>query len=227
MKKTIYTLNVDNYAPDIVELTRPHLEFYAKRIGAEIVDVTERKWPDMPVVYEKLQIYDLAKANGSDWNIYVDSDCLIHPETIDFTNFIPRDTVFQNGKDMANIRWKYDEYFLRDGRNIGTCNWFTIFSNWCVDMYKPLDDMTLEECKASMFPTVEERTTVVDTDHLIDDFVISRNVARFGLKYVNVPEIYEKVGLKDPAFFYHEYLMDRKEKVKKLKEVIEAWKLNK
>ncbi len=227
MKKTIYTLNINNYAPAILALTRPYLEFYAKRIGAEIVDITERKYPDMPIVYEKLQIYDLAQENGSDWNIYVDSDCLIHPETLDFTNFLPKDTVMQVGHDMANIRWKYDKYFLRDGRNIGTCNWFTIFSDWCIDMYKPLEDMTLEECRNSMFPTVVERNTVVDTDHLIDDFVISRNVARFGLKYTNLKDVLEKVALPEAQFFHHEYTITTDEKVKNLQLVIEKWALNK
>jgi hypothetical protein len=224
MKKIIYTLNINNYAPELVALTRPRLEFYAKRIGAEIVDITERKFPDMPVVYEKLQIYELAKENKADWNIYIDSDCLIHPETIDFTNFISKDTVFQVGHDMAAIRARYDKYFLRDGRNIGTCNWFTIFSDWCLDLYHPLDDMTLEEARECMFPTVSE-SYVFNKDHLIDDFVISRNVARYGLKYVNMPEILEKIGLPDARFLWHEYLITTEEKVKKAKEVIEAWKL--
>ena len=227
MKKTIYTLNIDNYAPDIVAITRPYLEFYAKRIGAEVVDITERKFPDMPVVYEKLQIHELAQQNGSDWNIYIDSDCLIHPETLDFTNFLQKDTVMQVGSDMANIRWKYDKYFLRDGRNIGTCNWFTIFSDWCIDIYKPLEDMTLEECRNSMFPTVVERNTVVDTDHLIDDFVISRNVARFGLKYTTLKEVLTKVGLPEAQFFHHEYTITTEEKVKNLNLLIEKWALNK
>jgi len=227
MKKIIYTLNVDNYAPELVALTRPHLEFYAQRIGAEIVDITERKFPDMPVVYEKLQIYELAKENKADWHIYIDSDCLIHPETIDFTNFLQKDTVMQVGHDMAAIRARYDKYLLRDGRNIGTCNWFTIFSDWCLDLYHPLEDMTLEEARECMFPTVVEGHGGIDKDHLIDDFVITRNVARFGLKYINLPELLEKNELKDAQFFWHEYMITVPEKVKKAKEVIEAWKLNK
>ncbi len=226
MKKTIYTLNINDYAPDILALTRPWLEFYANRIGAEIVDITERKWPDMPIVYEKLQIYELAKTNGSDWNIYIDSDCLIHPETIDFTNFLPKDTVLQAGKDMANIRWRYDKYFLRDGRNIGTCNWFTIFSDWCLDLYHPIEDMTLDECRKFMFPTVVEQNTVIDRDHLIDDFVLSRNVARYGLKYKNVPEVLKELDLEQANFFWHEYVITESEKILNLKKAIETWKLD-
>jgi hypothetical protein len=226
MKKIIYTLNINNYAPELRALTRPHLEFYAKRIGAEIIDITERKYPHMPVVYEKLQIYDLAQKYRADWNIYIDSDCLIHPETIDFTNFLDKSTVFQVGSDMAAIRWRYDKYFLRDGRNIGTCNWFTIFSDWCIDLYKPLEDMELDEVMQYMYPTVIERTTVVDTAHLIDDFVLSRNVARYGLKYQNLKELLEKIGLPNANFFWHEYLITTQEKVAKAKEVIKLWKIN-
>lgn len=225
MKKTIYTLNINNYAPEIRAITRPFLEKYAKRIGAEIVDITERKWPDAPVVYEKLQIYELAKANGSDWNIYVDSDCLIHPETIDFTDFLNKDTVFQVGNDMGAIRWKYDNYFRRDGRNIGTCNWFTVFSDWCLDLYKPLEDMTIEEAFEHCTPTVAE-AKVFDRTHLIDDFVLSRNVARYGLKYIHSKDLLEKIGLPNAQFFHHEYLVSTEQKVENLKKVIEQWQLN-
>ncbi len=227
MKKTIFTLNINDYAPEIRKLTRPHLEFYAKRIGAEIVDITERKFPDYPIVYEKLQIYELAQEMKNDWNIFVDADALIHPETIDFTNFLSKDTVLQNGKDMAAIRWRLDKYHLRDGRNIGTCNWFTIFSDWNIDLYKPLDDMSLEEAMQNMFPTIAERSTVIDTAHLLDDYVISRNLARFGLKYKNVPELLKELNLEGCEFFYHTYLDKTDEKVEKIREVIKRWGLNK
>jgi hypothetical protein len=118
LKKTIFTLNVDNYAPEIVALTRPLLERYARRIGAEIYDIAQRRFPEWPVTYEKLQIYRLAQEMENDWNIYIDSDALVHPETIDFTDHLPREVVAHNGADMAALRWKYDRFFIRDGRNV-------------------------------------------------------------------------------------------------------------
>lgn len=125
-KKTVFTLNIDNYAPEITELTYPFLEHYAKRIGADFHVITERRFPGFPPVYEKLQIYRLAQEQANDWNIFFDSDALVHPDTIDFTQHLGKDTVAHNGSDMAAIRWTYDRFFLRDGRNIGSGNWLTI-----------------------------------------------------------------------------------------------------
>lgn len=225
IKKTIFLLNVDNYSPEITELTYPFIYKYAEKIGADVFIIKDRKYPDMPVVYEKLQIYDLAKEIGSDWNIYIDSDTLIHPETIDFTELIHKDTVLNHGCDMANIRWRYDEYFRRDGRNIGTCGWFSIVSDWCLDFYKPTE-MSLEEMLNNVFPTVEELNTVVNHRHLIDDYVVSQNVARFGLKYKTAIELLKENRLEDSNFFFHIYTVPEKEKVEKMKEVIKLWKLN-
>ena len=109
----------NNYAPEITELTYPLIKHYAEKIGADFYTITERKFPNMPPVYEKMQIYDLGKKMENDWNIYIDSDALVHPDFFDVTNFIKKDTVVHNGADMANNRWRYDKYFIRDGRNIG------------------------------------------------------------------------------------------------------------
>ena len=128
-KKTIFTLNIDNYAPEVVEITRPLLRHFADKIGAEIYDITERKLTPGTIyepVYEKLQIYELAQQIGSDWNIYIDSDALIHPDFFDPTLMLTKDTVCHNGTDFAPHRWRYDRFFKRHGRNVGSCNWFWI-----------------------------------------------------------------------------------------------------
>jgi hypothetical protein len=122
IKKTIFTLNVDDYDPDITAITYPLIKKYAHKIRADFHTITERKSPDRPPVYEKLQIYDLAREMDLDWAIYLDSDALVHPDMFDITEFIGKDTVCHNGSDMANNRWRYDNYFRRDGRHIGSCN---------------------------------------------------------------------------------------------------------
>src|SRR5271166_6320131 len=195
MRKTLYTLNVDNYAPEICEKTYVLLKRYAKRCNAEFYVIRERKLPRFPVCYEKLQIYDLARDRGDDWSIYIDSDALVHPETIDFTCFLPKDTVFHNGVDPAGLRWRFDNVFLRDGRNIGSCNWFAIASDWCRDLWAPLD-IPLDEAMENIQPTqLELRSGVIDAGHLLDDYTLSRNIARFGLKVVTAKDIYAKAGI--------------------------------
>lgn len=225
MKKTVYTLNVDNYSPEITRMTYPLLKLYARKIGADFHVINQRKFKGWPVVYEKLQIYELAKFHKNDWNIYIDSDALVHPETIDFTSFMHKDTIAHNGTDMANIRWNYDKYFWRDGRNLGSCNWFTVASDWCVDLWTPLD-ISFEEALKNIFPTVNEINTVVTPDHLIDDYTLSRNIARFGLKLKTLKSIQDEV-IPESNFFWHLYTLPIDEKIKQMQGMIEQWKLEK
>ena len=222
IKKTIFTLAVNNYAPEITAITFPLMKRYAEKIGADFYVITERKYPNLPPVYEKLQIYELGKEMGNDWNIFIDADALIHPETIDYTEHISKDTVMHHGCDMANIRWKYDEYFRRDGRNIGSCNWFTIASDWCIDLWHPLD-IPFEEAVKNIYPTVEELSTVVTRDHLIDDYTLSRNIAKYGLKFTTAIDINKKTGLDGSAFFWHVYTIPIINKVEEMKKILERW----
>jgi len=226
MRKTLYTLNVDGYAPELCKLTYPWLEFYADKIGAKFHVISERKWPHMPPVYEKLQIYELAQESGDDWNIYIDSDALVHPETVDWTALLDKDTVAHNGSDMAAVRWKYDGYFLRDGRNIGSCNWMTIASDWCIDLWRPLDDLTPEQAYDNIIPTVGEKQAGITREHLIDDYVLSRNIARFGLKFTTLKQLQADHGMPDANFYWHVYTESIDAKIAQMKQVIETWGLN-
>ncbi len=221
MKKTLFTLNINDYSKEITNITYPFLEGYAKKIDAKFQIINTRKFPNFPVVYEKLQIYELGKDN--DWNIYIDSDAMIHPDTFDITELISKDTVLTAGVDFAPIRWKYDEYFRRDGRNIGAGNWFTVVSNWCIDLWKPLDDLTLNEAIDNIYPTIKERNFVGDKTHFIDDYVVSRNIAKYGLKFTTFRDLLEKYN--NPGeFLFHEYLYTTEEKIANLNKILELWR---
>jgi hypothetical protein len=221
IKKTLFVLNVDNYAPEITELTYPLLKHFAKKIGADFHVISDRKYPSMPPVYEKLQIYKLGREMKNDWNIYIDSDALIHPDMFDPTNHIGKDTVMHNGVDMASVRWTYDEYFLRDGRNIGSCNWFTIASDWCLDLWQPLD-ISLEEAVKRIHPIWDELKTVITPDHLIDDYTLSRNIARYGLKVKTLIDLL--VELRNPGnFLWHQYQLSTKDKLLDMGNILKKW----
>jgi arginyl-tRNA--protein-N-Asp/Glu arginylyltransferase len=225
IKKTVFTLNVDNYAPEITELTYPLIKRYADKIGADFYTIKKRKFPKFPPVYEKLQIYELAQEMENDWNIYIDSDALVHPDMMDVTNHIPKDTVLHNGMDLASNRWKYDRFFLRDGRNIGSCNWFTIASDWCIELWKPLDDLTLEEAVANISPIVSELNTVIKAEHLIDDYVLSRNIAKCGLKFVTLINLLSRLGRPQDDYLWHRYTISIEEKIVQMKETLKRWNL--
>jgi hypothetical protein len=226
VRTALYTLNIDDYAPEIRALTMPLIKAYAKKIGAEHIEITERRFPGWPVTYEKMQIHRLAQENGAEWHIYIDSDALVHPETPDWTCYLPRDTVAHNGSDFAGVRWRYDPYFLRDGRNIGSCNWLTIASSWCLDLWRPLD-ISPEQAIDAIHPTVQELKTVITREHLIDDYALSSNIARFGLKFMALMALEKRLGFgDDTGFYWHAYVIDAAEKVKQMKVVLEEkWKL--
>jgi hypothetical protein len=179
---------------------------YADKIGADFYEINKRVFPEeLPPVYEKLQIYKLAQELDNDWNIYIDSDALVHPDMYDVTEFLPRDTVCHNGNDLASNRWSYDRYFRRDGRHISSCNWFTIASAWCIDLWKPIDDLTLKEALANIHPTVNELNTIITPSHLLDDYTLSRNIAKFGLKFTTVNKLNKDLGFGDAGYFWHQY----------------------
>lgn len=225
IKKTIYTLAINNWAPQVTELTFPLLCRYADKIGAEFQVISERKFPDWPITYEKFQIYELGRQAENDWNIYIDADALIHPETPDFTMFLNKDTVAHTGQDFAPLRWKYDRFYLRDGRNIGSCNWFTIASDWCIELWEPCPDLTPQEAIDSCFPIVGEiKSGVVTPEHLIDDFLIGRNIAKYGLKFVKIHDIIEE-KCKGYAFFWHQYTIPPDQKAIEMKQVLKTWGL--
>lgn len=160
---------------------------------------------------EKLQIFDLAKQDGAEWAIYVDADTLISPDFFDITDHLGKDTVAHNGSDMAGTRWKYDQYFRRDNRHIGSGNWFAVASEWCLDLWHPLTDLTLDEALDNINLTIAERNFGLKREHLIDDYILSRNIARFGLKFKNVRDILAQLGI--GGVLWHNYMATEEEKL--------------
>lgn len=225
IKKVVYTLNIDNFAPEVTAITYPLIHQYVKKIGAEFCIITERKFPEWPVTYEKFQIYELAKLHEADWNIYIDSDALIHPDCPDFTEILPKDTVSHHGMDFAPVRWRYDRFFQRDGRHIGSGNWFTLGSDQCIELWKPLDDLTMEEAVSNIQPTLNELNSgVIDPEHLIDDYTCSRNIAKYGLKFIPIRKLMEQYGYQGGGpFFHHQYLIPPEAKVMELQKVMKQW----
>lgn len=223
-KKTIFVLEVENYSKEIVRLTRPILELYAQKIGATIYPITTRKFPDFPPVYEKLQIFELGQELNNDWNIYIDSDAIVHPETMDVTTFLKPDTIMHHGTDFAQYRWSYDQYFLRDGRHIGSCNWFTVASSLCIDLWRPLDDLTMEQAVKNIHPIVQELDAGIEPSHLIDDYTLSRNIAKYGLKALNFLDLLKELN-NTGNFFFHEYMVSEDKKVHDIKQCLRNWNL--
>jgi hypothetical protein len=223
IKKTVYTLNINNYAPELLEFTRPFLDHWIKKIGANHFEIKDRKYPNLDIEMEKLQIYDLAQIHQNDWSIYIDLDALVHPELFDITDHLNKDTVLHVGNDFAGLRWSYDRFFRRDGRHIGSCNWFAMASDWNIELWKMPEDITYDEMIKNIHPLPIERHTVIKPAHLVTDYILSRNIAKYGLKFQTLNQICIDNGMPDSAFFYHLFLVPLDKKIESVCEKIYDW----
>jgi len=115
---------------------------------------------------------------------------------------------------------------LRDGRWIGTAGWFSVASSWCIDLWRPIDDMGLDEVLGNIFPIVSEERGGITREHLVDDYVVSRNVARYGLKYDTVDRVMREMGYDGSSYFLrHVYNVTSQRKLEFMKRSLYEWGL--
>lgn len=180
----IHVVAVNNYFPELLELTYKTMELYAKKTQSKLNVITERKFPDWPVLTEKLQVYNY---DDYDWNILMDADILIHPDAYDpLIRFDPR-LVGNKDEYPASNQLRMDKYFLRDGRNVGISGCLICTSRLTHDLWEFPTDLTKEEVIGNI---LQERKCV-------DEYVVSRNLAKYGLRYK------ELFPVKDYSLFYH------------------------
>lgn len=84
--KCVHVLASTDYSPEVCEVTLASIEAYAKRIGADYNRITGRRFPDYPINYERMQIFEMGK--GYDFNINIDADMILGPQLIDVTTRI-------------------------------------------------------------------------------------------------------------------------------------------
>lgn len=223
-KKTLYTLNLnpEDYR-EITDMTYPLLKHYARKCGAEFFEIAERKYPAWPANYEKFQVYDLARERGDEWSIFLDCDALVHPNTPDFTQIVPKDICMHNGADFSPFRFAKDRFYMRDGRNIGSATWLCICSDWCIEMMEPCRDMTPAEVEEMIFPTADELKRGVTPIRLVEDFLIGRNIAKYGLHFKMVKDLMKEWKVENAQMFFHIYAVPKVEKAFKMAEIYKAW----
>lgn len=170
--KNLFVVCVDNYQPDLCVWTIPTLKNYADKIGAKFNLITERKFPDWPPSYEKMQVHELGK--HAHWNILVDADFLLHPDLPDFTTMLDPTAIGVHYGFAANQYFKPNKYFIRDGRNQGLAGNFIMTSSLTHDLWTPLE--ISKEDALSQFKNPMQ----------VDEFTLSRNLAKFGLKFSGV-----------------------------------------
>lgn len=149
-------------------VTLPTIQRYAKRIGADFNLITERKFPDYPINYERLQISELGK--GYDWNFNIDADMLIGDQLYDPTDF------FSDNVVGVVMFFKASDFFftealpfIRDGRDLGLVDAFVLTNRVTHDLWDPLPRPFAEY--AHVFRD--------DNTRRISEYCLSLNLARY------------------------------------------------
>jgi len=216
--KHIFVLNIGDYEPEVTKYTYPLIEQYADRIGAKLTIITERKFPDHPVTFEKFQIYELA---DSDWSIYIDSDVLIHPEFYDVSALVPSDHVLLPYNNIALGRYALDRYFRRDGRYISASNYMSWVPRDCIDYWKPDLDRSIDDIVSSIYEIPREH--FYTPQHRIDDYICSQNIAKYGLRVKLIDDIYEQIyNHTELEYYYHPEIKIR-DKLGAIQSVYDRW----
>lgn len=174
MKIGIYTVVVDNYLPELTTITIPSIERYAKKIGASFTLINERKYPDLPPTYEKLQVYDLGRKN--DCNILFDADVALHEKMYNpIPCLIP---------GCIGIWMQYDAHFVLNHDDLIGPKHTMVSTNCLViptkyhDVWKPFDNP-------------EKMIKNMKRPFCLDEYCISRNRISmgFGLCPVMTPDM--------------------------------------
>ena len=232
MKKAIFVLDI-NYDKRITDLTYPLIKEYARKIEAELIIINRRRFSSWPVECEKFQIYDYK--DQYDWYFYIDLDALIHPDTPDFTELIPEDEVFFAVAQTCISFFKLDDNFRRDGRFIDAGNWFNLCSNLTIDLWNPDFDYIPVEVESRINLLERDKKAGITNRHLADEFLVSNNIAKYGLKLEILSDVLNKLNLQNDIYFDHkDRLLDKKggshpitnlQKVKMLRRTLKRWGL--
>ena len=205
MKKCIHVVNINDYFNELFKISIKTIEHFANKIGADLNIISERKFYDWPLLTEKLQVYNYGK--GYDWNLLLDADILIDPDAYDPFIVFDMDTVGCKDGYYASNQLKVDDCFLRDRRNVGLSGCMIATSKLTHDLWKMPDDLTKDEILDN----------ILQDRKIVDEYVISRNLAKYGFKY---KELYP---LNHYNLFFHLGMFDQDENL--ILQVANKWML--
>lgn len=205
MRKILHIVNINDFFPELFEMCFPTIRAYARKNGYALNMITERKFPEFHVNYEKMQVWEDGK--DADLNLLVDADVLIHPHFPDVVNIVPPHHVGFNDNYTASTKFKLNHYFLRDGRDVGIASNFVVSYRSTHDVWEPLT-ITPEQGRQITF--------VREGD--IDELCLSHNLAKYGLKYSGITwEDWMR------SFLIHTGTGDKEEALKLARQTLENW----
>lgn len=175
MKAEIFVVNIDNYFPELCELTLPTIDAYAKKIGGKMTLITDRAYTalhtKLPVTIEKFQ----ASKSNADHIIIVDADMIIHPNFWDVTEIVPKHCIGSYMSYNAVNLYKPNLYFERFGeyRGIAT-NFFVVPKIWAPAIFEAnVGDM-------------KDALNNVTRQFILDEYMVSLSAAKYGAKLAGI-----------------------------------------
>jgi hypothetical protein len=227
MKKLLVTLNIGDYDREITNITFPYMKQYAKNIGADFHAITERKFPDFPLMLEEFQMYEFS--NSYDWIIFLDGDCLINPNGKDLTKLVNDDVVLiakhippEHHFFSNDIEGKYNLQYYAPF-------FFLVFHKNSRDCVKPYDNphdyykhLNLNSSHSEMISYMKIRTHLTENeikDTLIDEFLLTLNLHKYNIKTASLQEDFQYLKIIE-----HDSIA-RDEKIFNLKKAVEHIKL--
>jgi hypothetical protein len=171
VKAEIFVVNIDNYFPELCEISLPTIDAYAKKIGGKMTIISSREYTrehyGFPVTVEKLQ----AVKSEADYVLIVDADMIIHPDFWDITRIISSTTIGAwMSYDAKNLFGEH-EYFDRFGqyRGIAT-NFLVVPQIWKNDILS----FDRQEALAG-FKTIKR-------SFILDEYIVSLHAAKYGAR---------------------------------------------
>lgn len=142
-------------------------------MGADFNLIRERKFPDYPVNYERMQVYEAGK--GYDWNLNIDADMVVGSHLPDITEMSPagRVSIVMKYDLSTHFHTTGNIFFERDGRDVGLVDAFVVTSSLTHDLWRPLPGAF--ESYKKLFKDSEYRR--------ISEYCLSLNLATYGLHY--------------------------------------------
>lgn len=219
--KAIFVLDI-NYDPQIKAITLPLIQKYAEKIEADLIFLTERKYPEYSIECEKFQIYSYR--DQYEWFIYIDLDAIVHQDAPDFTELIEPEEVLFGSVNYCGNSYRLNNWFRRDGRFIQAGNWFSICSYLTIDLWNPIFKYSQEQAEEMIFPTMREEACGITKQHLVDEFLVSCNIARFNLKLETVQDILLKLNIPEDVYFFHDYTVPKDKRAWLLNSILADWR---
>ncbi len=214
MKNLVVTLDI-NYPKEITDLTFPYMQEYAKNIKADFRVITERKFPDLPIPMEKFQIYKMCQ--DYEWTIFLDADCLINPNTVNFSNIVENNVVIVS--EYLDILNSNDPQFETK----------SVIGKYNLDLHSPFHFLA---CHKSQKNVVEPWDNPLQYTHYInitkgmkkynkpqewhlDEFLLATNIVKYGISTISV-----KDDLPHTTVAHNGNYLDLPSKIKNIKENI-------